>query len=224
MPVSRWRRFSSKRIRSRSFASRFESGSSSSSSRGLPTMARASASRCCWPPLSSVAGRSARWPICISSSASCTACLISRRLIDAAALQREGDVLRHRHVRPDRVGLEDHAEAALVRRHERRGRRVEHGAAVDDDPARVRPLEPGDRAEHRRLAGARRAEDREQPALGHGEAHTVECLDRSTLVLGERLVEVGGLEHGESRFERGRRRAEGVPPGGCARRTFGASR
>src|SRR5256886_1997513 len=46
-------------MRSRSFASRLESGSSRSSRRGSMTSARASARRCCWPPESLVASRSA---------------------------------------------------------------------------------------------------------------------------------------------------------------------
>ena len=49
-PVSRWMRFSSKRISARSLASRLDSGSSSSSTSGRITSARASATRCCWPP------------------------------------------------------------------------------------------------------------------------------------------------------------------------------
>src|SRR5437899_3149281 len=56
---SRCSRFSSKRMRSRSFASRLESGSSRSSRRGSMTSARASARRCCWPPESLVASRPA---------------------------------------------------------------------------------------------------------------------------------------------------------------------
>ena len=47
-----------------------------------------------------------------------------RPVADAAARlfvppqERIGDVLDHRHVRPDRVGLEHHAEVAAVRGHE----------------------------------------------------------------------------------------------------------
>src|SRR5207249_3966095 len=66
-------RFSSKRMRSRSFASRLESGSSSRSSCGSMTSARASARRCCCPPESLVASRSA-------SSSSCTALRTRRTL------------------------------------------------------------------------------------------------------------------------------------------------
>ncbi|MEZ5721520.1 MAG: hypothetical protein R3D59_07540 [Paracoccaceae bacterium] len=39
-------------------ASRFDSGSSSSSTSGSSTMARATATRCCWPPDSSEGSRS----------------------------------------------------------------------------------------------------------------------------------------------------------------------
>ena len=49
--------FNSTRMSSRSFASRLDSGSSSRSAFGCRTSARASASRCCWPPLSCGAGR-----------------------------------------------------------------------------------------------------------------------------------------------------------------------
>src|SRR5258706_9118452 len=68
MRSSRCRRFSSKRIFSRSFASRLESGSSSRSSCGSMTSARPSARRCCCPPESLVASRSARWSSCTAVS------------------------------------------------------------------------------------------------------------------------------------------------------------
>ena len=50
MPTSCWMRFSSSCISLRSFRSSAPSGSSSSSTRGRLTSARASATRCCWPP------------------------------------------------------------------------------------------------------------------------------------------------------------------------------
>jgi hypothetical protein len=49
----------SSRIRPRSPLSKLDSGSSSSSTFGWRTSARASATRCCWPPDSAGAGRSA---------------------------------------------------------------------------------------------------------------------------------------------------------------------
>ena len=75
------------------------------------TSARASARRCCWPPLSIGAGRSASSP----SRTSSRHCMTRSRDLGAGRLappvaQREHDVLEHRHVRPDRVGLEHHAE------------------------------------------------------------------------------------------------------------------
>ena len=53
MPPSRCRMRISRAISWRSAASRFDSGSSSSSRRGWIASARASATRCCWPPDSS---------------------------------------------------------------------------------------------------------------------------------------------------------------------------
>ena len=48
-----------------------------------------------------------------------------------AMAQRVGDVLAHRHVRPDRIGLEHHADVAQARRHE-------HAAARAPRPRRRR--------------------------------------------------------------------------------------
>ena len=45
-----WMRRISARISSRSLASRLDSGSSISTSGGSTTIARAIATRCCWPP------------------------------------------------------------------------------------------------------------------------------------------------------------------------------
>src|SRR5690606_12677768 len=59
----------SMRICSRSLASRFESGSSNSRSRGSITMQRASATRCCCPPDRALG---ARWAIGVSPTSSST--------------------------------------------------------------------------------------------------------------------------------------------------------
>ena len=102
--------------------------------------------------------------------------LLARAFVALAHLQREGDVVEHRHVRPDRVGLEDHAEPALVGRHVEVALPVafEQRAVADDDPARVRALQAGDGAQRRRLAAARGAEEREHLALADGEADVVD--------------------------------------------------
>ena len=42
--------------------------------------------------------------------------LLGDGLVDIGHLEREGDVLAHRHVRVERVGLEHHGEAAMRRR------------------------------------------------------------------------------------------------------------
>src|ERR1019366_852573 len=49
-PINSWMRRISARISRRSLASRLDSGSSISTSGGSMTMARAIATRCCWPP------------------------------------------------------------------------------------------------------------------------------------------------------------------------------
>ena len=59
-PSSRCRRRISSCISSRSFLSSADSGSSISTTRGSNTSARASATRCCWPPESCCGLRSAR--------------------------------------------------------------------------------------------------------------------------------------------------------------------
>src|SRR3954451_2862491 len=81
------------------------------------------------------------------------------------------DVLCGSHVREERVGLEDHPHVALVRRDAR------HVFPVDDDPSGVGSIEAGDDAERRRLAAARRAEQRQELALAELDLDSVERLD-----------------------------------------------
>ena len=59
VPTSRSRRFRSICMVSRSLRSSAEKGSSSSKSFGPTTSARATATRCCWPPDSALIERSA---------------------------------------------------------------------------------------------------------------------------------------------------------------------
>ncbi len=66
--------------------------------------------------------------------------------------QTERDVLVHGHVPERGVVLEDEADPAALRRERR------HVRAVEEDAARVRPLEPGDHAQKRRLAASARTE------------------------------------------------------------------
>ena len=86
--------------------------------------------------------------------------------------QPEGDVLEDRHVAEQRVVLEDEADVPALR------------AAAWSRPRRrgstapcVGHLEAGDDAQQRRLAGAGRAEQRDQLAGRHGEVDAVEHAD-----------------------------------------------
>ena len=102
MPISCCNPRMRSRISKRRCASRFESGSSSSSTLGLMMSARASATRCCWPPESSRGRRAPR-------SGSRTR---SRHLPDAPRdlvpghlthLEAEPDVVGHAHVGKQQV-------------------------------------------------------------------------------------------------------------------------
>ena len=79
---------------------------------------------------------------------------------DALHLQAVADVLGDRHVREERVVLEDRVDVARVRRAAR------DVLAAERDAAGVGLLEAGDHAQRRRLARARRAEQREELAVG----------------------------------------------------------
>ena len=87
--------------------------------------------------------------------------------------QGERDVLEDAHVREQRVVLEDHPEVAPV------SRRARDGAAVEEDLAGVRLQEPGDEVQRRRLAGAARAEQRDEAAGRDLERHPVHGEDRA---------------------------------------------
>ncbi len=85
-----------------------------------------------------------------------------------AHLQAEQDVLAHVEVRKERVRLEHHREPPLARREPR------DVAPVDDDAPRARCVEPGDQAQGRRLAAARRPEQHDEGAGGGLEARVVD--------------------------------------------------
>ena len=107
---------SSNCVCSRSFLSSAASGSSSSSSFGRLTSARASATRWRWPPESWCGLRAPKPLIFTISRISPTWRRISSRPY-ALLLETEGDVLLHAHVRKERVRLEHHVHRPLVGRH-----------------------------------------------------------------------------------------------------------
>ena len=86
--------------------------------------------------------------------------------------RRQHDVLEHRHVREEVVGLEDDADLAAQRVHVDVA--VGDLVAVDDDAALVDPLEQVDAAQERRLAGARRADQADDVVPLDLERHVVE--------------------------------------------------
>ncbi|KAG0732390.1 hypothetical protein G6F23_014366 [Rhizopus arrhizus] len=73
------------------------------------------------------------------------------RLWQLALDQAEGHVVPHRHVRPQRVVLEHHADVAVP------GRRAGDVLAVHQQLPRAMPVEAGDQPQQRGLAGAGRA-------------------------------------------------------------------
>ena len=174
-PRLSWMLTSSNWVCSRSFLSSAPSGSSSSSTFGRLMIARARATRCFCPPESWSGRRFSRPSSCTSRTASATRSLISL-LAHAVLLEAEGDVVRHRHVREQRVGLEHHVGRPLPGRHRR------HVLAVDQDPAGGRRLEAGEHPQQRGLAAARRAQQGEELALVDVEADIVDGVDVAELL------------------------------------------
>ena len=75
------------------------------------------------------------------------------------AAQAEREVVLHRHVRIERVGLEHHRDVAIL------GRHVVDDASVDRQRAGRDRLEPRDHAQRRGLAAARRSEQHHELAV-----------------------------------------------------------
>ncbi len=81
------------------------------------------------------------------------------------------DIARHRHMGPERVVLEDHADIPLVG-----GEAADHPVPEADLP-RVGLVESGQEPQQGGLAAARRAQQREQLAVTHGEVRPVHRSD-----------------------------------------------
>ncbi|ANH38029.1 hypothetical protein I601_1597 [Nocardioides dokdonensis FR1436] len=95
------------------------------------------------------------------------------RLAHPAHPEAVGDVLQDAHVREERVVLEDGVDGPLEGG---RPRRVRPG---EPDGPRARSLEAGDQAQHGGLPRSRRAEHREELAVGDLQVHAVDGLDAS---------------------------------------------
>ena len=124
-------RRTSARTCTRRAVSRFENGSSRSSTPGSGARARASATRCCWPPESVPGSRSPR------PSRPTIASAWSTRAGPGPAGQAVGDVRGHGHVREQGPVLEHHADLAPLGRHPDRVARQHPPAGCGPRPRRA---------------------------------------------------------------------------------------
>ena len=114
MPNWRCRRLTSICMSSRRFLSSAPNGSSSRRMRGSTASARASATRCCWPPESWRGKRSREAPPSCTSGEHAPPRARSSPAPRSPGAQPEGHVLVDRHVREQRVVLEDDADVAAA--------------------------------------------------------------------------------------------------------------
>ena len=113
-----------------------------------------------------------------------------------ADLQRKCGVGENIHVRPDRIRLEYHTEAAPIGRHEDAAPAGIDDRVVDADIARRRVLQSGNRAQRRGLAAAARTEQREEVAFGNLDADVLRGLDRLAQLVGVLGTETVDPKHG----------------------------
>ena len=174
-PRRPWSSWISARTWSRRRASRLLSGSSNSTRSGRATRPRASATRCCWPPLS-CAGIAVEERAAVDEGGGLLDPSALDALLDAASLERVADVLADGHVRPQRVRLEHHADVALVGRQVDPAVGVEHRGRAEADLAGARRFQAGEAAQRGRLAAPARTEEDEELALLDLEVQVVDGL------------------------------------------------
>ena len=171
-------RRSSCRICTRSCSSSADSGSSSSSTRGSVIAARASATRCCWPPdrLRRQAVGELGQPHLFHHR---VGGLVALGLRLPAHPQRKGDVVADGQMRKQRVGLEHHRGAPLDRR------QAGDVLAADHDLACGRLLVAGDHPQDRGLAAAGRPEKAAIGAVGNLQIDAVDHVGDAVIALAE---------------------------------------
>ena len=157
--------------------SRLPVGSSARSSAGSVTRARAIATRCCWPPDSSVGSWSSRSPRPSRSSAA-VARRVRSRAADALVGERRRDVVERRRPRAAgcttgrrsrSTGCGPGRQPVVVEILDRR--------SVEDVAAGRRPIEAADDVHQRGLARARRPDDRQELAALDDEVDAVQRPD-----------------------------------------------
>ncbi len=209
----------SARICTRSFASRFESGSSI-----RKTLARADDRAAHRDALALAAGELAGLALEVLGEPEQLRHLgdapLALALLHARDLEREADVRRDGEVRVERVVLEHHRDVALLRRV------VRHVAVADQDRAGVDLLEPREHAQRGRLARARRADEHDELAVLDVQVERVDGRRRRPRIDARRLVEADVSHRCTSeRFAgalRGRRAQ--LAAQACMRRRGGAER
>src|SRR4030095_17001512 len=92
-----------------------------------------------------------------------------------ARLELEGPVLRHRHVRPERVGLEYHADIPLIGRKAQSARAHHNRSVTKENIPEVGDLEAGRHAQSGGLAATAWAEQGNDLTVAHVQR---EVLDR----------------------------------------------
>ncbi len=184
VPTLSWKCSSSSRAEARSFASRFESGSSRRKT-GRLADDRSGQGHALALAAGELAGLAVEELSDAEQSRGPLDLLAVLALRHFLGLEGKGDVLVDRQVGIEGVALEDHRDPPLPRR-----QLVDHSAA-DEDLARRRRFESRDHAEQGRFPGAGRSEEDEKFALLGREADVV---DRPELARLEDLGQIPGLD------------------------------
>ena len=159
-PICRISVESSRRMLSRSRASRFDNGSSSKQ-QARPPHDRSRQRNALLLPAREPRRRAARHGLHPDQREHVHDPLLDLCARDTRPLhfERIGDIVEHVEMRPDRIGLEHHSDRALVHRNEDAARVRDH-ASADRDRALLGPLEAGDAAQDRGLAAPARTKQR----------------------------------------------------------------
>src|SRR5690242_6488662 len=108
--------------------------------------------------------------------------------------QRISDIFRYRHVRPDRVGLKDHADRSFVGWYIHPLARSEYRVPGNADLAAIRPLQTRDAAQGRRFAAAAWAQKGVKRSLWNVQRDTLEHV-HALLVFAEIFLQRFDLYH-----------------------------
>jgi hypothetical protein len=132
-------------------------------------MARPMATRCNWPP-DSARGLRCEQRLHVEDARHRQHLLVALPPGHSRQAQAEAHVLGHGHVRVQGVALKHHGQPPFG------GRNVLDGLAVDQHFALGDILQPGDHAQQRGFAGARRPHERHELAVGDGQVHAMNHL------------------------------------------------